>query len=151
MATKLRAEARPLYERDYYAWTQEQAAALREGRLGDLDVPHLIEEVEDLGRSERRELDSRLEVLLLHLLKWRFQPERRANGWLATIKVQHLGGAKVLRENPSLRPELGDRTAEAYLIARVRAAGETDLPEDTFPETCPFADGQMLDADWLPA
>lgn len=151
MATKLRSEARPLYERDYYAWTKEQAAALRDGRLADLDVPNLIEEVEDLGRSERRELDPRLEVLLLHLLKWRFQPERRSNSWRATIKAQRLGAARVLRESPSLRPEIADRIGGTYPIARARAAGETDLREDTFPASCPFSRDEVLDADWLPA
>ena len=139
-----------LYHQDFYAWTQQQAALLAAHSFAGLDVEHLIEEVESMGRSERRELENRVEELLLHLLKWQFQPGRRTNSWRASIRYQRIGVAKVLRQNPSLRPLLIEIVGDAYEAAVVRAESETGLPEATFPNQCPFSIQAMQDPQWLP-
>lgn len=90
-----------IHEQDFYAWTQEQAALLRQGQLDHLDLEHLAEEIETLGRSEHRELGNRLEILPLHLLEWRYQPERCGKSWRITIRNQRVDIDKLLRDNPS--------------------------------------------------
>ena len=127
-----------LYESDFYAWATEQGALLRAGKLSAADIAHIAEEIESMGRSEKRELTNRLAVLLAHLLKWRFQPDRRGRSWRATIREQRLQAAQVLRDNPSLRPQLGAILADAYEAAVQAAIRETDLPEDIFPAECPW-------------
>ncbi len=139
-----------LYDQDYYAWTQTQATALKERDFVHLDIENLIEEVESMGRSERRELGNRLEQLLLHLLKWRYQAALRGNSWRISIRYQRTGVDKLLRENPSVRAVLGDIFEETYQDAMLRAEGETGLLSDIFPGQCPFSLSQVLDRDWLP-
>jgi hypothetical protein len=137
------------YETDYYAWSNEQAALLRGGRFSQLDISHLAEEIEDLGKRERRALQSRLGVLLGHLLKWRHQgdyPHRKS--WRATINAQRRSIAKLLDDNPSLRPWIVDAVADAYLDARDLAVAETPLDYDAFPASCPWALEQILDDYW---
>jgi hypothetical protein len=141
------------YEKDYYGWALQQATLLRTGKLSGLDVHHLAEEIESMGRSERRQLTNRLEVLLLHLLKWRYQPYRReidGNSWLRSIGEQRRKIPKLLRDNPSLQNLIADCLADAYDDARYDASDETGLPIFTFPETCPYAFEQALDQDFLP-
>lgn len=138
------------YEEDFALWCAEQGMLLREGRLEALDRENLAEEIESLGRSERREIRKRLRVLALHLLKWKFQPAKRKAGWTATILVQRRELARTLAENPSLRSYPVETIAEVYEIARLKAADETGLPEETFPATCPFTIEQVLDPAWLP-
>ncbi len=103
-----------LYERDYYTWALEQARALREQRVAELDWKNLAEEVEDLGKSERREIQNRLEVLLTHLLKLQFQPKRRSRSWNATIAVQRVQLRQHLDQNPGLKPSIPTLLAQAY-------------------------------------
>ena len=138
------------YERDYARWCAEQGALLRSGRLDALDRENLAEEIESLGRSDKREIESRLKVLLAHLLKWSFQPEGRKGGWSATIREQRGRIAKAIQESPSLRDYPAEVLAEEYGYARADAAAETGLPEDDFPAKCPFAIEQILDPEWLP-
>jgi len=138
------------YERDFYGWTQEQAALLKAGRLNELDIINLIEEVETMGRSEKRALESRLTVLLLHLLKWRYQPVRRGRSWQLTIKTQRLEFLKVLRDNPGLKPSLEQCLADAYQMATLRASEETALDESVFPETCPWTLADVIRQDFFP-
>lgn len=137
-----------LYEADFYAWTQQQAGLLRSHYLEQLDVDNLIEELEEMGRWEKRELESRLEVLLMHLLKWQFQPSLRSRSWQLTIKEQRLRLLKLLKENPSLKSILPDYLVSAYALAIISAEKETGL--DNFPETCPYAVEQVLDQDFMP-
>jgi len=114
------------YEKDYYGWALQQATLLRTGKLSGLDVHHLAEEIESMGRSERRQLTNRLEVLLLHLLKWRYQPYRReidGNSWLRSIGEQRRKIPKLLRDNPSLQNLIADCLADAYDDARYDASG----------------------------
>ncbi len=103
-----------LYESDFYAWTQKQAQFLRSHQWEQIDIENLIEEIETLGRQERRELVNRLGVLLGHLLKWQFQSENQSNSWRATIREQRRKLTKLLQESPSLKPYLPEALAEAY-------------------------------------
>ena len=125
------------YERDFHAWTTEQAALLRAGRLSEADVENIAEEIESMGRSEKRELANRLTVLLIHFLKWQVQPERRSNSWRLAIVEQRLRLAEHLKDNPSLKAALPDGFASAYRLALLGAQRETDLPEDAFPAASP--------------
>ena len=95
-----------LYETDFYAWIQEQAKLLRHQQWSQLDLPNLIEEIESLGKQQRAELRNRLKVLIGHLLKWEYQPERRSRSWLMTIRIQRRDTQELLEENPSLKPYL---------------------------------------------
>ncbi len=136
------------YEHDFYAWTQEQATLLREKRFAEVDLDHLIEEVETLGRSEWKELRSRLIILVMHLLKWHYQPRSEAKSWRNTIRTQREEIADLLAKNPSLRKEIPEILANAYHRARRRAADETDLDQAAFPDQCPWTIDEVLqDAD----
>jgi hypothetical protein len=137
-----------LYDSDFYAWTQQQAQLLRNKALSDLDIIHLAEELEDMGRSEKRELASRLEVLLMHLLKWQFQPGFRSRSWQLTIKEQRLRLEKHLAENPSLKALLPEYLPRAYQLAVIGAEKETGL--DIFPDDCPYLVEEILDQAFLP-
>lgn len=137
-------------ERDYALWCAEQGALLREGRLAALDRENLAEEIESLGRSERYEIESRLKVLLVHLLKWRFQPEARKSGWKNSIREQRLRIARRIKLSPSLQNYPAEALADEYTLAVPEAADETGLPEQTFPAVCPFTIEQILASGWLP-
>jgi hypothetical protein len=137
------------YQIDFYTWTHEQAMLLREGRLNELDVEHLIEELEDMGATKERELENRLGVLLAHLLKWQYQPERRSNSWVATIKEQRRRIERVLKKNPGIKSYLDEAFQDAYGDARLIAMRETGLPEEVFPRASPFTLDQTL-SDWWP-
>jgi hypothetical protein len=138
------------YEADFYAWTQQQAKQLRRLRPNSIDWANLAEEIETLGRSEKREIESRVGVLLQHLLKWRFQPTQRKPGWQATIIEQCRQLQRTLRDNPSLVPYPSAILGEEYEVARLNAADETGLPGETFPEPCPFTLEDVLDPDFWP-
>ncbi len=139
-----------LYEQDFHAWTQEQAAKLKAGRLAELDIGHLAEELESMGATERREVISRLTVLVMHLLKWRVQPERRGNSWRLTIEIQRGEVEDVLKQNPSLRPRLPEFFEDVYARAVLKAAKETGIDRRQFPVNPPFTVQQALDAEFWP-
>lgn len=132
------------YEADFYGWANEQAALLRAGRLSDADIANIAAEIESMGRGEKRELTNRLAVLLVHLLKWRFQPDRRGKSWRSTIREQRRQVGRVLADNPSLRPQIDSILADAYGDAVLIAERETDLPEDSFPAGCPWTFDQAM-------
>lgn len=138
------------YEQDFYAWTQEQAKLLRSGKFSEIDVENVAEELESMGRSDKREIESRLEVLLMHLLKWQVQVRQRSPGWSGTVREQRRRITKLLRESPSLRPAIPQLIPETYAEARDKASGETGLPESIFPEQCPFTPDQIMAEDFLP-
>ncbi|MGH7916745.1 MAG: DUF29 domain-containing protein [Candidatus Binataceae bacterium] len=143
--------AQPLYERDYYTWALEQARALKAHRVEELDWENLAEEVEDLGKSEKRQLRSRLEVLLAHLLKWRFRGSRRSRSWKLTIALQRLRIRKHLEENPGLQPSIQAVMADAYEAARLELTihlAATGEPEP--PEACPWSFRQVIDDEFWP-
>ncbi|MBF0204026.1 MAG: DUF29 domain-containing protein [Desulfamplus sp.] len=139
-----------LHEHDFYAWTQQQADILKSGMLDNLDINNLIEELDSMGVSEKRELLHRLTVLIGHLLKWVYQPQRRGNSWLATIEAQRLEVIDLLQDNPSLKYQLNKQFEKAYLKAVLFAVKETDLPKSTFPDESPFSLEQVLDDTYLP-
>lgn len=139
-----------LYEQDFYAWANEQAALLRSGQLNLADIDHIAEEIESMGKTEKRELMSRLKVLLMHLLKWRYQPGLRGNSWRLTIKEQRREVAHHLKDNPSLKARLSETMADAYEIAVIEAERETGLPEETFPTTCPWSFAEITDETFWP-
>jgi hypothetical protein len=142
--------AKDLYEQDFFEWTRCNAALLRAGRFDQADIAHIAEEIEDMGRSESRELESRLSLLLMHLLKWQIQPERRGRSWRATIDVQRKELLRLLRRMPSLKPQLSVELSEIYELAVKRAIAETDLPDEDFPAECPYAIDQILAEDFYP-
>jgi hypothetical protein len=148
--TKTRARPNDLYEADFYTWTQEQARLLRERRFDDLDLENLIDEVESVGRSDKRQIESRLEVLLAHLLKWKFQPGGRGNSWIATIFEQRQRLTRLVEDSPSLREFQRQEVFRSYRAARLLASEQTGIAFGLFPEECPFTPEQVLDLEFLP-
>lgn len=138
------------YEKDVVAWAMEQAALLRSGQLSALDIEHIAEEIEDVGKSEKRELASRMAVLLAHLLKWVHQPGRRGSSWTRTLKEQRKAIAAALRQTPSLKASLSDADwlAGVWADAVTKAVDETGL--DNFPDDCPWSMAQVLAEDFFP-
>ena len=139
-----------LYDTDYVAWLEEQVAHLRAGRLQGLDVENVAEELEGLMKKERRQLENRLEVLILHLLKWDHQPDQRSNRWRASVAEQRARIRRLLRDSPSLKPSLDEAAREVYPEAVEQAAIETSLTENTFPATLPYTVEQIFERK-LPA
>ncbi len=144
------AERHGLYERDYYTWALRQARALKERRIEALDWEHLAEEVEDLGRSEKRAVKSQLVRLLSHLLKWRYQPERRHEGWRVSVENTRDETRDLLADNPGLAPELPGLVSKAYKLARREARANTCLADASFPQLCPWTVEQVLAEDFWP-
>jgi hypothetical protein len=138
------------YEADYARWCAEQGALLRAGRLDLLDRENLAEEIESLGRSDKREIRNRLGVLLLHLLKWQFQAEKRKAGWLSTIREQRQQISGLIDESPSLRAYPENELTREFEFARLKAADETGLPLADFPVDCPYRIGEVLGRDFFP-
>jgi hypothetical protein len=138
------------YEEDFFAWTQEQARLLREGDVASIDLENLAEEIESVGRSDRREIRNRLTVLLVHLLKWQFQPKRRGSGWSITIWEQRLQINSTLEDSPSLQSFFAEILGVSYRRARDKAAQETKMGLHTFPAECPYTSEQILNEEFLP-
>lgn len=133
-----------LYDRDFYAWSNEQAALLRSGDLAHADIAHIAEEIATLGRGEKRELVSRLTILLLHLLKWQYQPERRGRSWEVSIVNTRDQLSEHLADNPSLRPQIPEAMTTAYRRARRVAGAQTRKPLSHFPADCPWTFDQAM-------
>jgi len=148
--TKTKPRPNALYESDFYAWTQEQARLLRERRFDDLDLENLVDEVESVGRSDKREIQSRLEVLLAHLLKWKYQPGGRGSGWTGTIFEQRNRLIGLVDDSPSLREFQRQQVFKRYLAATLIAAKETGIALHVFPDECPFTPEQALDLAYFP-
>ena len=139
-----------LYETDFHAWANEQATLLRAGRLEQADIANIAEEIESMGRAEKRELVSRLAVLLMHLLKWRYQSTHRNTSWRLTIEGQRFEILDHLADNPSLRSKLAEVLTSAYRRARIEAAKETGLAIATFPPICPWRYDEIMDEGFWP-
>jgi ribosomal protein L29 len=139
-----------LYEHDFFEWTQCTAALLRAGRFDQADIEPIAEEIEDMGKRERRELQSRLEALLQYLLKWQMQTDRRGRSWQGTINIQRRDIARLFKEMPSLKHKLETSLAEAHEYAKFKAAVETGIPAGDFPFSCPFTLDQIPDQELLP-
>jgi len=146
----MNATANQLYDTDFYGWIQGQVAAMQTRDMAALDWEHLIEEVESMGKSQQRALGSRLEVLLMHLLKWQFQPLLQGPSWRFTIEEQRVRIAILLKENPSLKSKIALCAEDAYMHAKRLAARETGLDASTFPKDCPWTLEEVLDAQFWP-
>jgi hypothetical protein len=140
----------PLYERDFFAWANEPAALLRSGKLDSADIDHIAEEIESMGRTEKRELVSRLAVLLTHLLKWRFQPSRRGVSWRLAIEGQRRELSRHMADNPSLKSRLGEAIDDAYGDAVLAAARQSRIDRQAFPPACPWSYRQISDPEFWP-
>ena len=140
----------PVYQEDFVAWLEDQAQHARRREIESLDLENIAEELEGMARSDRREIRNRLIVLLVHLLKHRFQPRRRSRGWRATIAEQRQRIASVIDDSPSLQLFPASIIDRCYADARSQAALETGLTEAAFPQSCPFSLEQLLDPTWLP-
>lgn len=138
-----------LYEKDFYLWLTETAQLLRDGQLNQLDIPNLLEEIEAVGRSEKRAVYSNLKIVLLHLLKHKYQQDKRTNSWRASIREHRQRLGRDLADSPSLKPYLTEVFSECYQDARSLAADETGLVIDTFPVESPFGLGEALDPEFL--
>jgi hypothetical protein len=141
---------KPLYDTDFYLWIQMQTAALRAKDVAALDLEHLAEEIESLGKRDRRAVESYLEVILLHLLKLAYQSEQRRRSWEKSLLQARHRLAKLFCESPSLANQVPEFLDEGYPHTRRMAAVETGLSLSTFPETCPWAGEQVLDEDFWP-
>ncbi len=139
-----------LYDTDFYAWTQEQAKLIKEKAFDRLDLMHLLDEVEDMGNRHADEIESRLTILLMHLLKWKYQPNLQSKSWEFTIKEQRRAIAKRLRKMPSLKAKLAELYIEAYDDAIFEAEKETGLDEAIFPQQCLWTIEQALSDDFFP-
>ncbi|MGH8643065.1 MAG: DUF29 domain-containing protein [Gammaproteobacteria bacterium] len=140
-----------LHDRDFYTWATETAQAIRGGSFTAVDWESVAEELEDMGRSEQRQLESRLDVLLAHLLKWRYIPEPTANkSWALTIEEQRRRTRRLLNQSPGLKQVLEEAFAEAYGDARLQAARDCAVDKNAFPEPCPWAFDQIMDDRFCP-
>jgi len=139
-----------LYEVDFYGWTQEQVELLRSGRLDEIDLYNVIEEIDDMGKRQKQELRSRLTVLFMHLLKWQYQPNLQGKSWISTIKIQRFEIKNHLIENPSLKSSLDETIKKAWQSALLKAEHETGLDSATFPQECPWTFEQAINDDFWP-
>jgi hypothetical protein len=139
-----------LYERDYYLWLLHTARLIKEGKFSEVDAANLIEEIEDMGRSEQRAVESNLVVVLLHLLKYKYQPEQRTNSWKASIREHRRRLRKAFSASPSLKRHFEEVFDECYQDGREQAADETGLALDIFPSVSPFTPSETLNPDYLP-
>ncbi|QKD81193.1 DUF29 domain-containing protein [Thermoleptolyngbya sichuanensis A183] len=137
-----------LYETDFYAWTLEQSNLLKEGDFKHLDITNLVEEIESLGKQQRQELRNRLGVLIGHLLKWDYQPEKRSKSWRVSIREQRREILQLLKENPSLKPYLSQAIADAYEAGKDLVVKETPLDYGNLPESCPYTFEQLFDPNF---
>jgi hypothetical protein len=139
-----------LYEADYLQWIQTNLQDLRNKDYERVDWENLFEEIEDMGRSERRALESNLIIVLLHLLKWQYQPEKRTGSWERSIIEHRRRLRKALKESPSLKSYLTNILEENYSESVKQAKAETKLPLDAFPQQCPYELASILDDEFLP-
>ncbi|MGB7413053.1 MAG: DUF29 domain-containing protein [Thermosynechococcaceae cyanobacterium] len=139
-----------LYEQDFAQWIDQTVHLLKEGKLDELDLENLIEEVESLGRSDKRALSSNLIIVMLHLLKWQFQSEERSGSWKGSIIEHRRRIKRLLRDSPSLKSYLESEVTDCYTDARFQAAGETSLDLTKFPMDCPYELKELLSDGFFP-
>ncbi len=138
------------YDKDFYRWLLHSADLMKAGKFEELDIPHLVEELESMAKRDKRQLVSRLIVLLIHLLKWEFQPGERSGNWKGSIREQRKRLSLVLEDSPSLRAVFEERLPDAYETARAIAADETGLEDNEFPAKCPYSAAEILDSGFYP-
>lgn len=138
------------YERDFYSWIYHNIALLKQGKGTDIDAEILIDELESMAKRDKRELTSRLMILIAHLLKWQFQPDKRSGSWRSSIREQRIQIHEQLEESPSLKNNLDDSVIKSYSKALALATDETGLSIKTFPKNCPYMLEQLLNDDFYP-
>jgi hypothetical protein len=138
------------YNEDFYAWTVEQVHLCRSGQLDAIDLEHIIEEIESMGKREKRELSSRMTVLLMHLLKWQHQEIYQGKSWRLTIYEQRSELKKLIKDNSSLKPWLDETVAEAYESAKIKAEIETGISHKHYAQQCEWTVMQILDVEFFP-
>jgi hypothetical protein len=138
------------HEEDFALWSAEQAALIRAEKFDRVDLENVAEEIESLGRSEEHQIDSRMEILLQHLLKWHLQPSKRSRSWKASIVEQRIRIERIVKSSPSLRNYPATSLHGSFIIGRTDAMNETMLPEAAFPEDCPYTIEQVLDLKFFP-
>jgi Domain of unknown function DUF29 len=146
----LKEHSQTLYETDYLQWIETTVKKLQSQDYANVDWENLIEEIADMGRSERRSLKSNIIVVLVHLLKWQFQPELRSGSWEGSLIEHRRRVNDALIDSPSLKPYLESIFAECYIQAVKQAKAETSLPIETFPNLCPYELPEAIDDDFLP-
>ena len=145
--------SKALYEKDFYLWTQETANLLKKNRFEEVDLKNLIEEIEAMGRSEKRELESRLTTIIEHLLKliyWTVEKERNMRGWRGTVIEQRRQIQRLLKDSPSLKSFLGEIFLDCYQVARKDTLQKYQLSPEMFPIQSPFTIEEILDPNYLP-
>ncbi|MCL1472330.1 DUF29 domain-containing protein [Argonema antarcticum] len=150
MKTEVDANSKSLYDTDYLKWIKTTLEKLRVHDYSNIDWENLIEEIEDMGRSERRSLESNLIIILMHLLKWQYQPELRSGSWKGSIVEHRRRIREALKDSPSFKPYFEEVFAECYSDAVEQASAETGLSEETFPQLCPYTSAEVLDSQFLP-
>ena len=139
-----------LYEQDYYLWLKNTAKLIQQGKFSEIDAVNLVDEIEDMGKSEKRSVESNLVILLLYLLKYQYQPSKQSNSWKASIREHRRRLKKTFRDSPSLKQYFEQVFTECYQDAREQASDETGLPLDTFPPESPFTPTETLNPEYLP-
>jgi hypothetical protein len=139
-----------LYEDDFFAWAAHTAELLKHHRFDDIDIPNLVEEIEDMGKNISRGLYNRLVVLLAHLLKWHYQPQKRSRSWKATLDIQRYEIRKLLKKNHSLKSKIDEEFIDAYQAAIFQAVIETEMHQFYFPQECPWSLENTIDDDFYP-
>ncbi len=139
-----------LYDKDYCLWLEETVQLLREGRLKDLDIPNLIEEISDMGISQRKAVKSNSRILLMHLLKWKYQPSKRSKSWKSSIIEHRKRIRDIFEDSPSIKVYFADNFDLCYEDAKELAAAETGLPIETFPNQCSWSQKDTLKSDYFP-
>ena len=140
----------PKHDEDFYGWAMATASLLKQQNFDEVDMEHIIEEIEEMGNSNESQLISRLALVLCHLLKWQFQPNMRGHSWVYTLEEQRKRTKIHLKKNPSLKSKLNECLADAYDVALSKAAGETGLDKKTFPAECPYTFDQIMDETFYP-
>jgi hypothetical protein len=139
-----------LYDQDLYVWSCRNAQLLREGRYAEADMANIAEEIASLGNEQEHKLESQLERLILHLLKYQYQPSRRSRSWRVSIVNARIEVRRCLKRNPSLKSHVGSLLSDAYVDAVEGASAETGIAEKSFPANCPYTFQQMMDKNFLP-
>ncbi len=140
----------PKHEEDVYGWATHTAELLRKKKMSEVDFENIIEEMEVLGRSEQHELKNRLSLVIMHLLKWQYQPEKRTRSWKLTLEEQRLQALACLKVSPSLKSQLDEILGNAYKIGKIKALKETELDETVFPQQCPYTFEEIMNDAFYP-
>ena len=140
----------PSHDKDVYGWAVHTAQLLRDKKMNEVDFDGIVEELEEMGISNKHALISRLTLVISHLLKWQFQPNMRGHSWTYTIRAQRKKASYVLDDNPSLKSKLDEIIAKAYKVAIDEATDQTGLDEKTFPAQCPYTFDQIMNDEFYP-